>query len=212
MKRTRKTTSPKKARKLSAKKDFKYLDVNEDTVFLDRLGNLLQKGDVIGYANAGIINIGVFVGPAEHVKSRLVRNSTPYSYNSSRHKYYDHKYYDMEYTLKTDLVFLTLNKSTDPKKQNKEVKHYLSFQNNKVNKYAKLCLIQKPTFYADDRDVIGALMIIDDLIEKGILKSEKEEHKFLDSNNIENHTDLLGKEDESIAEPENDNENVPNDT
>jgi hypothetical protein len=210
MKRTRKTPVPKKTRKLSQKKDFKYLDVNEDTVFLDRLGNLLQKGDVIGYANAGIINIGVFVGPAEHVKSRLVRNSTPYSYYnaySSRKKYYN-----MEHTLKTDLVFLTLNKSNNPKKQNKEVKHYLSFQNNKVNKYEKLCLIQKPTFYADDRDVIGALMIIDDLIEKGILKSEKEEHKFLDSNNIENHADLLDKEDESATEAEIDNENVPDDT
>lgn len=199
-------------KKLNIKKDFKYLDVSEDTVFVDRLGNILEKGSIVGYAATGEIKIGVLVGPAQHVRTKWVykppaANNSSYSTGHYGGYPYYGRNYVRELSLHQDLVFLTLNK------KNKEVKHYLKYEEDKINKYNKLCLIQKPTFYADDRDVVGALMIVDDLVEKGIIKSEKETHQFLDSNKIESHDSLFdSEEDAETEEIEKPDEDLPNDT
>lgn len=185
-----KKSAPPKIKKLNPKKSFKYLDSKEDTVFVDRLGNILEKGSIVGFAYNGEIRIGVFGGQVEHLKtSEIYAGDWKGNYGWNQR-------FNLVQEIVNDLVFLTLSK------KEKEVKHFLRFEENKINKYNKLCLIQKPTFYADDREVVAALMILDNLIEQGVIKSEKQEHKFLKSSDIESYDNLTEKEDAETEEVE----------
>lgn len=150
----------KLAKWLALKKDLESFGVRlvtqSDAVFTDRIGNVLDSGDMICYVAGNTLKVGVFIGLVERYTLAQIQYASGY--------FWKHGKLDPTLSPTKSVAFSILDAKDKVRIYYPDTYGQTDFQ------FDKFVVVQKPEFKVGEKGIGRCFTLIDDLKE-GILKN-----------------------------------------